>query len=141
MSKDLQRCLHALESHREATSAADDGYAPEAWTRLAPWALLVHDVGGWEAAVAAARAGTSPTDGNPYAGQSGGPLWDIGVYWQRGTRRSLTRTQEQTALWAVAACVAHLLEQGMSRAEVRESRTGRMIWDAVWDACTAEEQS
>ena len=63
------------------------------------------------------------------------------LYWQRGTRRSLNRTQEQDALWGIAVCVASLLEQGMSRAEVREWRTGRMIWDQVWNACTAEEQS
>ena len=140
MSRDLQRRLRALESHEEATIAVDDGYAPDAWSRLAPWALMVHDVGGWDAAVEAAHAGTLPADGNPYTGMSGGPLWDIGVYWQRGIRRSLNRTQEQTALWAITACVAHLLEQGMSRAEVREWRTGRRIWDEVWNACTAEEQ-
>ena len=141
MSNNLQRRLRALESHQEATSAADDGYAPDAWTRLAPWALLVHDVGGWDAAVKAAHAHTLPTDGNPYAGQSGGPTWDITVYLQRGIRRHLTQAQEQTALWAITACVDHLLEQGMTRAEVRTWQTGRLIWDEVWNVCTAEEQS
>ena len=113
---------------------------PGPWTRLAPGALMVHDVGGWAAAVEAAHARTLPTDGNPYAGQSGSALWDIGVYWQRGTQRHLDRTQEQTALWAITACVDHLLEQGMSRAEIRDWHTGRMIWDEVWKVCTAEEQ-
>ena len=141
-SKQMQRRLRALEDQQEATSTAEDGYAPEAWTRLALWALLVHDVGGWDAALAAAHAGTLPTDGNPYAGKSGGPLWDIGVYWQRGVQqRYPNRTQEQTTLWAIAVCVAHLLEQGMSRAEIREWRTGRLIWDEVWKVCTAEDQS
>jgi hypothetical protein len=138
----MERRLRALEDQQEAASTADDGYAPDAWTRLAPWALMVHDVGGWEAACAAAHVRTLPEASNPYAGKSGGPLWDVTVYWQRGdTRRSLNRTDEQFALQVIAACVTHLLDQGMSRAEVREWRTGRMIWDAVWDACTVGEQS
>ena len=139
-SKQMQRRLRALEEHQEAESTIHDGYAPDAWTRLAPWALLVHDVGGWDAAVAAARAGTLPEEPNTYGRRSGGPLWDITIYWQRGTKRFLNGRNEQLALWVIAACVEHLLNQGMSRAEVREWRTGRRIWDEVWNACTAEEQ-
>ena len=141
MSKDMQRRLHALENHQEAASTIHDGYAPDAWTRLAPWALMVHDVGGWDAAVKAAHAGTLPEEPNPYGRSSGGALWDITIYWQRGTRRYLNGRNEQIALQVIAACVASLLQQGMSRAEIRAWRTGRMIWDEVWKVCTAEEQS
>ena len=140
-TKGMERRLRALEDQQEAVSTIHDGYAPDAWTRLAPWALLVHDVGGWEAAVAAARAGTLPEEPNPYGRTSGGPLWDITTYWQRGTKRFLSGRNEQIALQVIAACVASLLEQGMSRAEIRAWRTGRLIWDEVWKVCTAEEQS
>ncbi len=140
-AKGMERRLRALEDQQEAESTIHDGYAPEAWTRLAPWALLVYDVGGWEAAVAAARAGTLPEEPNPYGRTSGGPLWDITTYWQRGTKRFLSGRNEQIALRVIAACVASLLGQGMSRAEIRAWRTGRMIWDEVWKVCTAEEQS
>jgi hypothetical protein len=113
----------------------------DAWTRLAPWALMVHDAGGWEAAVKAAHAHTLPEASNPYAGKSGGPTWDVVVYWQRGILQRLpNRRQEQHALQVITACVAHLLEQGMSRAEIREWRTGRRIWDEVWNACYVEDQ-
>ncbi len=138
--KEMERRLRALEEQQEAVSTIHDGYAPEAWTRLAPWALMVHDVGGWDAAVAAARAGTLPDEPNPYDRTSGGPLWDITTYWQRGTKRFLSGNDEQIALQVIAACVAHLLEQGMSRAEIREWHTGRQIWDEVWKVCTDGEQ-
>ena len=136
---DAMRRVAALENQHAAASTVHDGYAPEAWTRLAPWALLVHDAGVWDAAVAAARAGTLPDESNPYGRSSGGPLWDITLYWQRGTLRYLNREREQLALWVIAACVTQLLEQGMSRAEIRDWRTGRRIWDEVWSACAGEE--
>ncbi len=133
--RDTERRLAALETAQEEVDTGNDGYAPEAWTRLAPWALLVHDAGGWDAAIAALNAGTLPKEPNPYGRLSGGPLWDITLYWQKGdTRRFLDNTAHQTALWVIAFCVSDLLEQGMSRAEIKQWRTGRMIWDAVVQA-------
>ncbi len=59
---------------------------------------MVHDVGGWAAAVEAAHAGTLPTDGNPYAGKSGGALWDIGVYGVPTSTAQKTTLRRQRAL-------------------------------------------
>lgn len=137
--RDIAKRLEALEQAQIAT--VDDGYAPEAWTRLAPWALLVHDVGGWDVAVAAQKAGTLPTENNPYAKSSGGPLWDLCLFWQRGTRRYLNRTQEQVALRVIVYCVSDLLGQGMSRAEINEWQTGRLIWDEMWQAYQKQQEA
>jgi hypothetical protein len=123
--------LAALETAQEAVDEAQDGYAPDSWTGLAPWALTVHDLGGWEAGIAAVKGGTFPQDGQA----SSHRLWDVLVFWQKGdTRRFLSRKTEQLALWVIAFCVADLLGQGMPRAEVKHWRTGRMVWDVVVQA-------
>ncbi len=43
MTASLHRRVEALEQSHSAIDTTHDGYAPEAWTRLAPWALGAHN--------------------------------------------------------------------------------------------------
>ncbi len=134
--RDIQRRLEALESDASGDTA-NDGYAPESWGPLAPWAMAVHAAGGWSAANALVKAGKPLPD---YTMPQGGPKWDLCLFWQRGdTRRIPSRQQEQQVLWLISACVAELLGQGMSPGEIRRWETGRFIWEHIVEQIAAAE--
>ena len=138
---DARRRLAKLEALEAAQALAQDGYAPEAWSRLAPWALAVCNAGGWEAALALVQRAERLPAPDPYAGVSGGPLWDIVIWWQRGnTARLPSRAQEQQALRLIVGCAEQLHADGMTPAEwSRWETTGRAVWQAVMHVLKAEE--
>jgi hypothetical protein len=109
--KEMQRRLAALESPQFTADALGAGVALRAWSQLAAWALLLHDAGGWGA------LDTLPEEPSPY--NRIGHLWVLTHFWQRGTDRHLTGTNEEIALVVIVACVDDLLSQGMSRAEIK----------------------
>ncbi len=125
-NRNAVRRLEALEHDHARIQFAGDGYAGEAWARLAPWAMAVHAAGGWDAAIALVNAG-QPLPG--YTALQGGVAWDIALFWQRGdTRRFPTREQEQQVLWIIAACVGQVLDAGTPRAEIeRWDLAGREV--------------
>ncbi len=128
----VARRLARLERQDAEAQIARDGYAPKAWSRLAPWAIAVHYAGGWEAAVATVKAGGRLPAPDPYAGQSGGPTWDAPVFWQCGdVRRFPSPQQTQEILSCITLCIEQLLGQGMPEAEVRRWETGREVWQAI----------
>ena len=136
--------LERLEQLEAAQQTAGDGYAPESWGRLAPWAIAVHHAGGWQAAIALVKAGgmRSLPPPNPYGQASGGPDWDLTLFWQRGdTRRMPTHRQEQDALRLIVGGVAQLLEHGAPEAEIISWEMGRQAWQALMQALegTADE--
>ncbi len=134
--RDIQRRLEALEAVPSGDTT-NDGYAPDSWSRLAPWAIAVHAAGGWDAALAMVKAG-QPLPG--YTPAQGGIPWDVAPFWQRGdTRRFPSRQQEQQVLWLISACVAELLGQGMSPSEIRRWETGRFIWEHIIAQIGADE--
>ena len=142
----LARRLARLEAHQDATNTAQDGYAPEAWERLAQWAVSVHAAGGWDAALAIVKAGGRLPEPYPdrYAGNDNHPhvfpMWDITLFWQRGVTCYPTREQEQRALRMIAYAVAQLLDrEGLPPVTVGEWWVGRQVWDAVVPPLRGEE--
>ncbi len=124
--------LARLERLEATQRTAADGYAPEAWSRLAPWAIAVHYAGGWEAAVAIVKTGGRLPAPDPYAGQSGGPTWDAPVFWQCGeVRRFPSQQQTQEILSCITLAVEQLLGQGVPEAEIVRWETGRQVWQAI----------
>ena len=130
--RDVERRLEALEAAQTHEARTADGYAPEAWTRLAPWAIAVHEAGGWKAAIALVKAGQRLPQPDPYAGRSGGATWDIVLFCQCGnTARMPTREQEQDGLYLITCCVAQLLDAGVPHAVIQTWNTGRAVWQAI----------
>jgi hypothetical protein len=123
----LERRLAKLEAPQSSADVLAAGRAPEAWTHLARWALLLHDAGGLDA------AHTLPDEPNPY--NRLGHLWILTHFWQRGTDAFLSETNAATALAVITYCVDDMLTNGVRRADIRSWRTGRHMWDAVQDAC------
>jgi hypothetical protein len=129
MPASLSRRLEALETHERRVETKGNGYAPESWSRLAPWAIAVYHAGGWDAALALVRAG-KPLPG--YTPMQGGITWDVCPYWQRGnTNQFPTRQQEHAVLWLIAACVGHLLDEGTPHRLITSWETGRAIWEYI----------
>ena len=134
MPSSLQRRLATLERARTAPATRNDGAAPEAWGRLAQWAMAVHALGGWDALIAALDAGAPMPEPSPYDCGSGG-LWDITVFWQWRAPRFLGQRRAEGALWIIVACVGQMLDDGLLRPEImRWDPTGRDVWQAVNDA-------
>src|SRR4051794_34733041 len=126
--KEMARRLAALEAPQWADDdVLGSSQAPKAWTHLAAWALLEHDAGD----------GPLPDGPSPYDRM--GYLWVITTFWQRGADRFLSQTNAETALDVIVACVEYLLSEGVSRGEIRSWKTGRQVWDQVWQARHASE--
>ena len=92
----------------------------------------MHAAGGWEAAIARVRQGEHLPDPDPYGGQSGGPTWDVVLFWQCGdTSRMPSAALGQDILHAIAACVAQVLGDGVPPAEIVTWDVGSQVWQAI----------
>ena len=139
--RSIERRLGALEQFEQRQQLAADGYAPEAWGRLAPWAIAVYNAGGWEAAIAmvnACRRLPLPCPDNMQ------PLWDAPVFWQCGdTRRFPSQQQTQEILYCITQAVEQLLAQNVSHTEIASWAVGRQVWQSIvpYLEGTAHEQA
>jgi hypothetical protein len=140
MSK-LSSRLDRLEALETVQATAQDGYASEAWERLARWGVAVHEAGGWEAAIARVNARNWYPDGWPaeYMGNGTGavyPMWDQTLFYQRGRKVYPSRQEEQAILWMISVLVSHLLGEGMLPVEIARWDTGVWCWDSIMAALT-----
>jgi hypothetical protein len=133
----LSSRLDRLEVLETVQATAQDGHAPEAWDRLARWAVVVHEAGGWEAAIAKVKArawypGGWPTE---YMGNGSGavyPMWDQTLFYQRGRKGVYpSKQEEQAILWMITVLVSHLLGEGMRPVEIARWEVGAWCWDVI----------
>ena len=134
---EIERRLVALDGTVAGGPLSADGKAPEAWARLAQWAIVAHDVGGWDEAAARIKARGWYPENYPdeYTGNGGGaawPYWDQTLFLQRG-RQHVYATLEQAheILWMISVLVSGLLEQDVPPAEITGWQTGAACWELI----------
>ncbi len=133
----IERRLKALEGTVAGGPLPSDGKAPETWARLAQWAIVVRDVGGWDEFAARVKARGWYPENYPdeYTGNGGGaawPFWDQTLFYQRGRRDVyLSLQQSHDVLWMISVLVSDRLEQGVSPAEITSWQTGAACWELI----------
>ncbi len=135
--RDIERRLAALEETTVAGPLSSDGKAPEVWAQLAQWAIVVHDVGGWDEAAARIKARGWYPENYPdaYTGNGTGaawPFWHQTLFYQRGRSDVfLSPQQSHEVLWMISVLVSGLLEQGVTPAEITGWQTGAACWELI----------